>query len=770
MEVPGGGCTSLSDVVHDLALAYRTLGNIKVESSDSLTGLQLMYNRTYMFSLSETIPRDAEIYATATTYMPMMASTISFVYDISLSAYQPFINLTREVLVGIYNGNINRWNDPRIQKDNGHILLPNVTIRPLHRTDYSGTSLLVQTLLCSFSYTNKFERWPFCPVISHGGNDWVVPNPMEAGPIDSSGAMRDAISRFPGAIGYLETNAITSTLSSPGNNDLNSASLQNQAGLFVQPTLEALEVAIVATGINPLPPYSYFADLIDLPDCPQCWPGSAYGYIGFRDYFRSNEVIQFDSFSDFIGWYYQGCQAGSVNEVQSVVRDHFAVCPSPRDIRTILDTYKSMQMSGPSPVPLDSPALFAGSITVAFLVVVSGFAAVWVSCRWRMWADIRYDREREKIHLHEVKVQIAEIEEATPEDFQSLLLDEVGITDTGDCVQLLRIIGAGAWSRVYLGEWCGSPVAVKKFYQVPNTEQMRQDFLEETTIMSKLRHPNVVQLLAACSSPEFMLVMEYCPLGSLHTILRSFRQQQSSVLFLTDLRRYLMALDIARGLMYLHTRHPPIIHRDLKPHNILVNDNLVCKVADFGMARSILVENYTRHSTPRGTMAYLSPEVLTQQAWSQKSDVFSLGLCLWELFSAQEIFAGLTTAAIVRGVLNHNLRPDINTVPSELRPIIAQCWSSDPDRRPTSQQAFQFLIRVLSDKRAEKAERAKQSSIAKRKARTISTQDLPLPSDPRFEPSSDTAPSSDAGALSYLEYIEVDHDEYQKPATIKAPL
>ena len=142
--------------------------------------------------------------------------------------------------------------------------------------------------------------------------------------------------------------------------------------------------------------------------------------------------------------------------------------------------------------------------------------------------------------------------------------------------------------------------------------------------MSRLNHFNVVRFYGVSRDVgsrfsvdgSLYLVTEYMPKGSLWEVLRS---RDSA---LSEGMRYQMALDIARGMSYLHSLQPPILHRDLKALNLLVDNSFNVKVADFGIARPRVDDTMTFCGTPKWT----APEVLRMNSYSEKADVFSFGV------------------------------------------------------------------------------------------------------------------------------------------------
>ncbi|KAG2565333.1 hypothetical protein PVAP13_7NG000600 [Panicum virgatum] len=220
-------------------------------------------------------------------------------------------------------------------------------------------------------------------------------------------------------------------------------------------------------------------------------------------------------------------------------------------------------------------------------------------------------------------------------------------------------VGQGSCGTVYHGQWYGSDVAVKVFSKQEYSEDMIDTFRQEVLLMKKLRHPNIILFMGAVASPERLcIVTEFLPRGSL------FRLLQKNTGKLDPRRRVHMAIDIARGMNYLHHCSPPIVHRDLKSSNLLVDKNWTVKVADFGLSR-LKLETFLRTKTGKETPQWMAPEVLRNEPLDEKSDVYSYGVILWELITQKKPWDNLNTMQVVVAVGFMDQRLDI---PSDTDP------------------------------------------------------------------------------------------------------
>ncbi|CAI9105747.1 OLC1v1004748C1 [Oldenlandia corymbosa var. corymbosa] len=195
-------------------------------------------------------------------------------------------------------------------------------------------------------------------------------------------------------------------------------------------------------------------------------------------------------------------------------------------------------------------------------------------------------------------------------------------------------IGRGGFGAVYKGELDdGLPIAVKRMESGVISNKALDEFQAEIEVLSKVRHRNLVSLLGfSVEGNERLLVYEYMPQGALSRHL--FRWKQLDLQPLSWARRLSIALDVARGVDYLHNlAHRSFIHRDLKSANILLDDNYRAKVADFGLVKLAPDKERSVATKLAGTFGYLAPEYAVTGKITTKVDVFSFGVVLVELLT-----------------------------------------------------------------------------------------------------------------------------------------
>lgn len=261
---------------------------------------------------------------------------------------------------------------------------------------------------------------------------------------------------------------------------------------------------------------------------------------------------------------------------------------------------------------------------------------------------------------------------------------------TADLSQLFigNKFASGAHSRIYRGIYKQRAVAVK-MVRIPNQKEetrtlLEQQFKSEVALLSRLFHPNIVQFIAACKKPPvYCIITEYMSQGNLRMYLN--KKEPYSLSIETILR---LALDISRGMEYLHSQG--VIHRDLKSNNLLLNDEMRVKVADFGT--SCLETQCQEIKGNKGTYRWMAPEMIKEKSYTRKVDVYSFGIVLWELTTALLPFQGMTPVQAAFAVAEKNERPPLpESCQPALAHLIKRCWAANPSKRPD----FSDIVGVL---------------------------------------------------------------------------
>ncbi|CAL0314495.1 unnamed protein product [Lupinus luteus] len=250
-------------------------------------------------------------------------------------------------------------------------------------------------------------------------------------------------------------------------------------------------------------------------------------------------------------------------------------------------------------------------------------------------------------------------------------------------------VGSGSFGDLYRGTYCSQEVAIKVLKPDRISTDMLKEFAQEVYIMRKIRHKNVVQFIGACTRPpNLCIVTEFMSRGSLYDYLH----KQRGVFKLPSLLK--VAIDVSKGMNYLHQNN--IIHRDLKTANLLMDENELVKVADFGVARVQTQSGVMTAET--GTYRWMAPEVIEHKPYDQKADVFSFGISLWELLTRELPYSHLTPLQAAVGVVQKGLRPTIpkNTHP-RLSGLLHRCWQQDPVERPNFSEIIEILQQLTKE-------------------------------------------------------------------------
>ncbi|EFJ09171.1 hypothetical protein SELMODRAFT_130298 [Selaginella moellendorffii] len=255
------------------------------------------------------------------------------------------------------------------------------------------------------------------------------------------------------------------------------------------------------------------------------------------------------------------------------------------------------------------------------------------------------------------------------------------------------LIGKGSFGEIRKVVWRGTPVAAKTILpSLCNDRMVVEDFRYEVQLLVKLRHPNIVQFLGAVTKkPPLMLITEFLPKGDLHRVLREKRGLHSSVAIN-------FALDIARGMAYLHRGPNVIIHRDLKPRNIIMDEGSELKVGDFGLSKLIRGQNphdFYKLTGETGSYRYMAPEVFKHDKYDKSVDVFSFGMILYEMFEGNAPFFHMEPYSAASTVADGE-RPSFKAkgYTAEMKELIENCWQDSPALRPSFPTIIERLERL----------------------------------------------------------------------------
>jgi mitogen-activated protein kinase kinase kinase 7 len=280
---------------------------------------------------------------------------------------------------------------------------------------------------------------------------------------------------------------------------------------------------------------------------------------------------------------------------------------------------------------------------------------------------------------------------ATPENEGSINQYPVEEIDYNE-IERLEAVGEGSFGVVYKGIWRDTYVAVKNIV----SENDKEAFIVEVRQLSRVKHENIVKLYGACTkAPNICLVMEYAEGGSLFNILHHAPNVQYTM---ANAMAWLH--QCAKGVKYLHGMKPKaLIHRDLKPPNLLlINGGTQLKICDFGTA----VDKTAIMTNNKGSAAWMAPEVFETSNYTEKCDVFSWGIILWEVISRLKPFfhikeSGYPSAFMILWAKHNGARPPlVRNCPPPIEKLMMQCWDQDASKRPSMEEIVKKMEVICS--------------------------------------------------------------------------
>ncbi|XP_018326020.1 tyrosine-protein kinase transmembrane receptor Ror2 [Agrilus planipennis] len=284
----------------------------------------------------------------------------------------------------------------------------------------------------------------------------------------------------------------------------------------------------------------------------------------------------------------------------------------------------------------------------------------------------------------------------------------------------LRDLGQGAFGQVFQAK---APdlvpgeeftIVAVKMLKDEASEDLQDDFEKEASLLAEFDHPNIVKLLGVCAIGKPMcLLFEYMGKGDLNEFLRHcspsnyiiknlvdesqdvYRDNRLSHLELLDI-----SLQIASGMVYLSDRK--FVHRDLATRNCLISENMVVKIADFGLSQKIYLQDYYKGDEHDAIPVRWMPlESILYNKYTPESDVWAFGVCLWEIFSfALQPYYGMTHEEVVRFLKAGNVLSSPENTPVPVYELMKQCWQQKPSDRPSFRIIFQTLTTINANMQA----------------------------------------------------------------------
>src|SRR5574344_541495 len=272
-----------------------------------------------------------------------------------------------------------------------------------------------------------------------------------------------------------------------------------------------------------------------------------------------------------------------------------------------------------------------------------------------------------------------------------------------DRYEIIRVIGEGGMANVYLANdtILNRKVAVKVLRgDLANDEKFVRRFQREALSASSLNHPNIVEMYDVGEDDgNFYIVMEYIEGKHLKQLLK--KRGRLTIPEVVDI-----ALQITSGLSVAHDSY--IIHRDIKPQNILILDNGLCKITDFGIAVAMNQTQLTQTNSVMGSVHYLPPEQACGKGATLQSDIYSIGILMYELLTGKLPYRGDNAVEIALKHLKEPL-PDIKKelpdLPQSVANIVIKACAKNPKNRYNDAREMYEDLKTCMNKDRQNEER-----------------------------------------------------------------
>lgn len=273
-------------------------------------------------------------------------------------------------------------------------------------------------------------------------------------------------------------------------------------------------------------------------------------------------------------------------------------------------------------------------------------------------------------------------------------LTEHWVIDFND-LTIGKTIGHSSFGTVNEGKLNGTKVAVKTIEQNPASPQAKDILVsikKEAELNCKLRHPNIVLFMGiSVQKTKVCIVTELMARGNVRDLLVGMVKGRK--IRLDWSLRQQWALDTAMGMAYLHSLNPLMIHRDLKTTNLLVDRGMNVKICDFGLSRF----KSDKLMSAVGTVHFAAPEVLRNERYTEKVDLFSYGTVMWELYTRECVFKGLPQIEVYQAVVDGNMPEVDEQCDPRYRSIMRQCWATDASQRPSFREVIDRLSELVEE-------------------------------------------------------------------------
>tara|TARA_Y100000356_G_scaffold108150_1_gene94408 strand:+ start:11 stop:973 length:963 start_codon:yes stop_codon:yes gene_type:complete len=265
-------------------------------------------------------------------------------------------------------------------------------------------------------------------------------------------------------------------------------------------------------------------------------------------------------------------------------------------------------------------------------------------------------------------------------------------------IKITKEIGKGTCGIVYKIKWRGLDCVSKCLINKEN-ETDYNDLLNEISIISHLRHPNLVLFLGACTIKEpLMLLYEYIELGTIENYFNNMAKKNNKTVWKpkNNVKKKWL-IELSQAVYFLHSCYYPIMHRDLKPSNILLTNNLDIKITDFGLSKILKNNSSYKMSGCTGTLRYMAPEILKDNNYNYdlKIDVYSLSLNFWYIFTGKIPFSEIKELQNINRLIIFGYRPNLCEIKNtEICKLLDKMWNVIPENRPNMSEVLNIVTNI----------------------------------------------------------------------------
>mmetsp|Transcript_10468 Transcript_10468/g.18463 ORF Transcript_10468/g.18463 Transcript_10468/m.18463 type:complete len:532 (-) Transcript_10468:44-1639(-) len=270
-----------------------------------------------------------------------------------------------------------------------------------------------------------------------------------------------------------------------------------------------------------------------------------------------------------------------------------------------------------------------------------------------------------------------------------------------ELVQEDKPFARGAGGELYRAKWRGLRVVAKSCANMISNAQALVDLGNEISLLSTMRHPNLIMFLGACfdTFPP-LLLMEYAQGGTLEERIIQYAGEGKA---LPRREKMKFTYELALGMNFLHLCNPGVVHRDLKPSNILLTGDLNVRVTDFGLSKFLPQKNLKlgdkfKMTGETGSYRFMATEVFLHESYNEKVDVYSFALIVYWMQTGSKPFVNIQDPVeAVKAAALHGVRPNTTSLAPPMKKLLEDAWHQEPDHRPSFAEIIERLDKMGYD-------------------------------------------------------------------------